>query len=169
VFIFSLLLVVVALGIFYYITRSDTSLPMFSTIYQTVSDLMGGKKGHEANVIFLRGSELQVEGKKIYVIQGSVMNKSKHEKVYVKLKGSLYNKEGQTIATSYGYCGYTRSTDEIKDSSYEALRKAFTFIPPAKAPSVPPDKTLPFTLLFFTPLEGAMEYSVEVVDAPSRA
>jgi len=36
VFIFSLLLVVVALGIFYYLTRSDTSLPMFHHLPDSV-------------------------------------------------------------------------------------------------------------------------------------
>jgi hypothetical protein len=166
VLMLAVLLALVALGALFYLTRTDTSLPIFQKIYDGVASLVGGNGEQQISVIFMRGSEYRLDGKKVFVIQGNVTNKSNKTRKYVKINGTLFDRDGKPVARSAGYCGYTMGPEAIKRSTYEALRKAFEYIPYAKAPPFPPERNLPFTVIFFDPPPNAMEFSVDIADAP---
>jgi len=166
IFLLSILLIVVIFGALYYFARTHTSVPLFESIYGGISRLLGDGKEHQLSMIFMRGSEHQVDGKTIFVIQGKVTNRSKETKRYVKLNGYLFNNEGKIVAKGAGYCGYTITTSDIKNSTHDKLKASFGYIALAKVPPVPAEKSIPFTIIFFEPPQGATEYTVEIADAP---
>lgn len=165
ILILSILLMVVIFGAFYFWTQREARIPLVESIYEKVSHLMGGKRDHKLFLIYLRGYEQKLDGEKVYVIQGRVANRSKETKKYVKLKGLLFNKEGKTLASSTGYCGLAITSKEIRETAYASLKSSFGFISPAKAPPVPSQQSLPFTIIFFSPPGGATEFRVEIAEA----
>jgi predicted Zn finger-like uncharacterized protein len=166
-FLLSILLIVVILAAFYYLAQKESSIPVFESIHEKISNLMGEKKDHKLFLIYLRGYEQKLEGGKVYIIQGKVANRSKVTKKYVKLKGVLFDKEGKIVASSIGYCGRTTANKEIKESTFDSLKSTFNFISPAQAPQVPSQQSLPFTIVFFSPPSDATEFRVEIIEAPS--
>jgi len=166
-FLLSILLIVVILAAFYYLAQRESSIPVFESIHEKISNLMGKKKDHKLFLIYLRGYEQKLEGGKVYIIQGKVANRSKVTKKYVKLKGVLFDKEGKIVATSIGYCGRTTANKEIKESTFASLKSSFNFISPAQAPQVSSQQSLPFTIIFFSPPSDATEFRVEIIEAPS--
>ena len=162
----TLLLAIIFVGLFFisfwYWTKKGASFPAFEYIYEKIYTLMEGEKAQKLFLIGLRGSEHTVEGGTVYVIQGKVANRSEETKKVVKLKGALFDKAGTEVATSIGYCGITITTEEIKGSSYESLKSSFGVIPVGQARPVPSQQSLPFTIIFFAPPEGATQYRVDI-------
>ena len=165
-FLLSMLLIVVIFAAFYYWTQREASISLFESIYERISHLMGEKKEQKLFLLYLRGNEQKLKGGKVFVIQGKLANRSGETKKYVKLKGLLFNKEGKVVAHSIGYCGRALTNKKIKEFTYASLKSSFGFIPPAKAPPVPAKRSVPFTIIFFSPPAGATEYKVEIAEAP---
>jgi predicted Zn finger-like uncharacterized protein len=162
-FLFIMLLLLLATGsIYYWSTRTEGSIPAFEFVYEKVYNLMHGKKGQELFLLYLRGAEHTVEGGTVYAIQGKVANRSQETKKFVKVKGTLFDKGGNVVATSTGFCGITITNDEIKNSSYDTLKSSFGFLGFGQASPVPSQQSLPFTIIFFSPPAGATQYHVEI-------
>jgi predicted Zn finger-like uncharacterized protein len=164
-FLLTVLLLVIVTVALYYWSKMGRPIPAFEYIYEQIYTLMEGQKDQQLFLLYLKGSEHIVEGGKVFAIQGKVANRSQETKGFVKVKGSLFDKAGRVVATSTGYCGITMTDDEVKNSSYDALKSSFGFVAVGQARPVPPQQSLPFTIIFFSPPEGATQYQVEIDEA----
>jgi predicted Zn finger-like uncharacterized protein len=160
-----LLLLVATAGIYYWSTTTEGSIPAFEYLYEKIYTVMHGKKGQELFLLYLRGAEHTVEGGTVYAIQGKVANRSQETKDFVKVKGTLFDKGGNAVATSTGFCGITITNERIQNSKYDALKSSFGFLGFGQASPVPPQQSLPFTIIFFSPPAGATQYHVEIVES----
>jgi predicted Zn finger-like uncharacterized protein len=161
-FTLSMFLLLTIAGAFYYWSKMGQSIPAFEFIYEKIYSFMEGKKEQKLFLLYLKGSEYTLEGGKVYVVQGKVANRSQETKKLVKLKGSLYDKAGKVLVTSSGFCGITITDEEVQKSTYDALKTSFGFIAVGQAKPVPSQQSLPFTIIFFSPPEGASQYHVEI-------
>lgn len=158
----SLFLLLAIAGAFYYWSKMGRSIPAFEFIYEKIYSFMEEKKEQKLFLLYLKGSEYTLEGGKVFVVQGKVANRSQEVKKLVKVKGSLYDKAGKVVATSSGFCGITVTDEEVQKSTYDALKASFGFIAVRQAKPVPAQQSLPFTIIFFSPPEGASQYHVEI-------
>ena len=163
-FLLLVFLLVIVIGSLYFWTNRDVSLPAFEYIYEKVYTLMEGERAQKLFVLDRRGAEYKLEGGTVYVIQGKVANRSEETKKFVKLKSNLFDKTGKTVASSIGYCGVAVTNEEIKKATYEGLKTSFAFIGAAQAQPIAPRESKPFTIIFFSPPDGATDYNVEVVE-----
>jgi len=161
-FLLGMFLLVTIAGALYYWSKMGRSIPAFEFIYEKIYSFMGEKKEQKFFLLYLKGTEYTLEGGKVFVVQGKVANRSQETKKRVKLKGSLYDKASKVVATSSGYCGITLTDEEVQKSTYDALKSSFGFIAVGQAKPVPPQQSLPFTIIFFSPPEGASQYQVEI-------
>jgi predicted Zn finger-like uncharacterized protein len=161
-FLLGMFLLLAIAGALYYWSKMGRSIPAFEYIYEKIYGFMEGKKEQKLFLLYLKGSEYTLEGGKVFVVQGKVANRSQETKKLVKLKGSLYDKAGKVVATNSGFCGITITDEEVQKSTYDALKSSFGFIPVAQAKPVPSQQSLPFTIIFFAPPEGASQYQVEI-------
>jgi hypothetical protein len=161
-----LLLLLATASIYYWSTTTEGSIPAFEYVYEKIYTLTHGKKGQELFILNLRGNEYALEGGTVYAVQGKVANRSQETKKFVKLKASLFDKAGKEVATTIGYCGVTITNEEIKNSTYEALKSSFGFIGAGQARPVPAQQNLPFTIIFFSPPVGTSDYvKVDIVES----
>ena len=163
-FLLSMFLLVIIIGSLYFWSNKDVSMPTFEYIYEKVYNLMEGEKAQKLFVLDRRGAEYKLEGGTVYVIQGKVANRSQETKKFVKLKSNLFDKTGKTVASSIGYCGVTVTNEEIKKATYESLKTSFAFIGASDARPVAPQESKPFTIIFFSPPDGATDYNVEIAE-----
>jgi predicted Zn finger-like uncharacterized protein len=160
----TLILVVAVGGSLYYWWQAGGSVPAFEYIYEKVYKVVEREKAQKIFILSRRGREYQLDGEKVYVIQGKVANRTEETKRVVKLKATLYDQEGKEIATSIGYCGITMSDKEIIESTYDGLKTSFGFIGASQAAPVPPQQSVPFTIIFFSPPAEATNYDVIPVE-----
>ena len=163
-FLFAVILLVIVAGALYYWNKMGGSIPAIEFVYEKIYNLMEGEKAQKLFLLGLRGSEYTLEGGTIYVIQGKVANRSQETKKSVKLRAALFDKTGKEVATSFGYCGISISDDEIRKSTYESLKSSFGVIAAKRARPISPQQSLPFTIIFFSPHEGATQRQVEIVE-----
>jgi predicted Zn finger-like uncharacterized protein len=166
-FLLSMFLLVAVTGAFYYWSKMGQTIPAFEYVYEKIYSFMEGKKEQKL-FLFYKGAEYTIEGGKVFVVQGKVTNRSPETKKLVKLKGSLYDKAGKVVATSSGFCGITITDEEVKNSTYDALKSSFGFLAVGQAQPVPSQQSLPFTIIFFSPPEGAINFQV-VLDESAEA
>ncbi|MCJ7664645.1 MAG: zinc-ribbon domain-containing protein [Desulfobacterales bacterium] len=164
-FLLGIFLLATVAGALYYWSKMGHSVPAFEYIYEKIYVFMEGKKEQTLFLLYLKGSENTLEGGKIFLIQGKVANRSQETKKIVKLKGFLYDKTGKVVATSSGFCGITITDEEVKNSTYDALKASFGFIAVGQAKPVAVQESSPFTIIFFSPPEGASQYQVEIDEA----
>jgi predicted Zn finger-like uncharacterized protein len=164
-FLLGMLLLAAIAGALYYWSKMGQSIPAFEYIYAKIYGFMQGKEGPKVFVLYLKGSKHTLEGEKVFVVQGKVANRSGETKKLVKLKGSLYDSAGKVVATSSGFCGITITDEEVDKSTYDALKASFGFIAVGQAKPVPPQENSPFTIIFFSPPEGASDCKVDIVEA----
>jgi len=164
----TLILILIFFGIVagaFYWNKMGRSVPAFEYVYEKFYTFMAGQQEQKLFLLYLKGSEYTLEGGKVFAIQGKVANRSQETKRFVKVKGSLFDKTGKEVATSIGFCGATISDEEIKNSTYDALKSSFGFIGAGQAQPVPSQQNLPFTIIFFSPPAGSTDYTVDIVDA----
>jgi predicted Zn finger-like uncharacterized protein len=164
-FVLTMLLLLIVTGALYYWSKMGRSVFAFEYIYEKIYTFMEGKKDQKLFLLYLKGSEYTLEGGKVFVIQGKVANRSQQDKKIVKLKGSLFDKTGKVVATSTGFCGITIMDEEVKNSAYNSLKSSFGFLAVGQARPVPSQQSSPFTIIFFSPPEGASQYQIEIVEA----
>jgi predicted Zn finger-like uncharacterized protein len=162
-FLLAILLIVIVFVAFYFWTKKGVSIPAFEYVYEKIYTLMEGEEAEKVFIVNMKGSEYALDGGKVFAIQGKVANRSEETKQLVKLKGTLFDKVGKEVATSTGFCGVTISDEEIRNSTYESLRSSFGFIGAGRARPVPSQQNLPFTIIFFSPPEGASDFRVDIV------
>jgi len=164
----TLILILIFFGIVagaFYWNKMGHSIPAFEYIYEKFYAFMAGQQDQKLFIVFLKGAEYTLEGGKVFAIQGKVANRSQETKRFVKVKGTLFDKAGREVATSIGFCGVTISDEEIKNSTYDALKSSFGFIGAGQAQPVPSQQKLPFTIIFFSPPVGSTDYTVDIVEA----
>jgi predicted Zn finger-like uncharacterized protein len=159
-----LFLLIGAGSLYFWSNKTQGSIPVFDYIYEKLYNLMEGKKAQKVFLLSPWGSEYTLDGGMVYVIQGKVANRSKETKKSVKVQASLFDKTGKVVATSIGFCGASITNEKIKNSTYESLKTSFGFVAPGQARPVPPQQSLPFTIIFFSPPGGATQWKVEIVE-----
>jgi predicted Zn finger-like uncharacterized protein len=164
-FVLGMFLLVTIAGALYYWSKMGRSIPAFEYIYEKIYSFMEGKKEQKLFLLYLKGAEHTLDGGKVFVVQGKVANRSQETRKLVKLKASLYDKTGRVVATSSGYCGITVTDEEINKFTYDALKSSYGFIAVGQAKPVPSQQSLPFTIIFFSPPEGASQYQVEIAES----
>ena len=157
-------LLIAAGSLYWWVNKTQGAIPALEYIYEKIYTFMSGEKAEKVFIIGMRGSEYSLEGGSVYVIQGKVANRSEETKQSVKLKGTLFDKTGKEVATSTGYCGVTITDEEIKSSSFESLKASFGFIGAGQARPVPSQQNLSFTIIFFSPPEGATDFRVDIAE-----
>lgn len=163
----TLLLVLILVGIIggaFYWNKMGHSIPAFEYIYEKFYTFMAGQQGEKPFIIYLKASEYTVEGGKVFAIQGKVANRSQETKRFVKIQGALFDKTGEEVATTIGFCGVTITDEKIRSSTYDALKSSFGFIGVGQARPVPPEQNVPFTIIFFSPPAGAVDYKVTIIE-----
>jgi predicted Zn finger-like uncharacterized protein len=163
-FFLTILLLAIVTGALYYWSKTESTIPVFTYIYERIYDFMGEGKGQKL-LLYYKGSERTLEGGKVFVVQGNVTNRSQVTKKFVKLRGSLFDKLGKVVATGSGYGGITIADAEIEKSTYDSLKSSFGFPAVGQAQSLPPQQSLPFTIIFFSPPSGASQYQVDIAEA----
>jgi predicted Zn finger-like uncharacterized protein len=163
-FLLAILLIVIVFVSFYYWTKKGVSIPAFEYVYEKIYTLMEGEKAQKLFIISVRGAEYTLQGGTVFAIQGKVANRSEETKRSVKLQATLFDKVGKEVATSTGYCGVTMTDEEIKKSTYDALKSSFGFIGAGQAHPLPSQQNLPFTIFFFSPPEGATDFRVDIAE-----
>ena len=157
------ILVLIIFGAFLW-NKMGHSIPAFEYVYEKFYSFMAGQEGERPFILYLKASEYTLEGGKVFAVQGKVANRTQETKRFVKVKGSLFDKTGDEVATAIGFCGVTITDEEIKSSTYDALKESFGFIAVGQARPLPPQQELPFTIIFFSPPAGAADYKVTIVE-----
>jgi len=158
-------LLIAAFSLYFWFNRTQGSVPAFEYIYEKIYTMMSGDQAQKLFIVGMRGSEYTLEGGTVFVIQGKVANRSEETKQSVKLQATLFDKVGKEVASSIGYCGVTITDEEIKNSTYDALKTSFGFIGAGQARPVPSQQNLSFTIIFFAPPEGATDFRVDIVES----
>jgi hypothetical protein len=107
-----------------------------------------------------RGTDKQ----KIFVIEGKVTNNYSKPCHSIQVKGVLLDERGNQSAEETVYCGNILSKQELRTASEEAIRKKLQN-PVGSSLSnfnIQPGKSIPFTLVFFSPPEKLSEFSIEI-------
>jgi predicted Zn finger-like uncharacterized protein len=164
-FLLAILLIGIVFISFWYWTKKGVSFPAFEYIYEKIYTLMEGEEGERLFIIYRKGTEYNLEGGKVFAVQGKVANRSEETKQSVKVQATLFDRAGKEVAASIGYCGVTITDAEIKNSTYDALKTSFGFIGAGQARPLPSQQELPFTIIFFSPPEGAADFRVDIVEA----
>jgi predicted Zn finger-like uncharacterized protein len=165
-FLVFLFLLLIAVGsLYFWFKKTQGSIPAFEYIYEKIYTLMEGEKAQKLFIIGIGGNEFTLEGGTVYVIQGKVANRSEETKQSVKLQATLFDKGGKEVSTSIGYCGVSITDEDIKNSTYEALKASFGFIGAGQARPLPSQQNLAFTIIFFSPPEEATDYRVDIEES----
>jgi hypothetical protein len=101
---------------------------------------------------------------KIFVIEGKVTNDYSKPCHSIQVKGVLLDERGNQSEAETVFCGNILSKQELRNSSEEEIRKKLQN-PVGSSLSnfnIQPGKSIPFTLVFFSPPEKLSEFSIEI-------
>ncbi|MEW6487813.1 MAG: DUF3426 domain-containing protein [Thermodesulfobacteriota bacterium] len=108
-------------------------------------------------------------GRRVFVIRGEVVNRASGSQSLIRVEGSLYGKDGKTLATKQVYSGNVLSDAELQnlsDAQIEA-RLQNEVGDAMQNMEVGPGARVPFTVVFPAPPDGVDKFSARPVDARS--
>lgn len=108
-------------------------------------------------------------GRRVFVIRGEVVNRSSGSQSLIQVQGSLFGKDGQTLATREVFCGNVLSDAELEglsDRDIEA-RLQNEVGDAMQNMEVAPGARVPFTVVFPSPPDGVDKFSARPVDSRS--
>ena len=166
VFLVLLFAIILVFALLYIYKMKGGTIPVIGGIIDKATSLIGGKEIRKLNLMHLKGYVTEVDGKKVFVIQGVVRNKGRKTVKFVKLKGILYNRKGEKVAEGIGYSGRHISLRNMRDTPLPLLENLFSNPEPTGVTPVAPHKSFPFTIIFFSPPSEVAKYQVKVIEAP---
>lgn len=106
-------------------------------------------------------------GRRVFVIQGLVVNRSSAAQSLIRVEGHLYGREGRQVATRSAYCGNVLSDRDLASLPVETIEarlqnqmgEAF------KNVDIAPGARVPFMLVFPSPPPDVEKFSVTVTEA----
>jgi len=106
---------------------------------------------------------------KLYVISGKIRNDYPEPRSFIKLKGTIYSKAGNVVQSRIVYCGNIFSDTELEQLDIAAIRNrmANKFGDKRLNFHVPPNKVVPFMIVFDNLPQNLKEFEVEVVGSVS--
>jgi hypothetical protein len=100
---------------------------------------------------------------RIFVIEGKAINNSSEAKSFIKVKGALFDSMGNKLAEREVYCGNILSGEELMELVADQIN--YRLNNPGGDPSVnlniPPQKSIPFMVVFFDLPEDIKKFNVE--------
>jgi len=104
---------------------------------------------------------------RLFVIKGKIRSDYPDMRNFIRMKGTLYLRDGKVAADQVIYCGNVLSDTELQALDREAIKKRMTnrFGDNKANFKVPSGKILPFMVVFTDIPQELGEFSVEVVDS----
>ena len=116
----------------------------------------------------LNGYEEKMGELPLYVIEGKVKNQSRFTKKYIKVKVVILDQDKAEVAEKAVLCGPTLSREDLKKLRPGFFEGEAGIKPQAeKETMTPPDKSIPFMVIFRDLSSQAKEFKVEIVEAPN--
>ncbi|MBT8762438.1 zinc-ribbon domain-containing protein [Desulfohalobiaceae bacterium Ax17] len=159
-------------GIYYFFPQLINYIPGLNTIKQTQESLEQKQVVNEErvkNISLENVRQYFVTNEKIgqlFVIEGQAVNRFNQPKELIKLRASLYDKQGNVVQSKEFYCGNVVSLFRLQVLSLEELESALN----AKVgiltnnTYIKPGGSTPFMVVFKDPPKGVEEFGLEVID-----
>ena len=147
--------------IFVLFTQFKLGTMIFGEPEHPMSHLMIDQKGLRAE--WEKNSQLP----RIFIVKGSVHNRSKKPRAFIKVRGVLLSKAKKNLKEAKAFCGNPISGKDLRTKSPSDLQKRMNNREGVQKMNtrIEPNATIPFTLVFFKVPEQADSYGVEVVEA----
>jgi predicted Zn finger-like uncharacterized protein len=103
----------------------------------------------------------------LFVVEGQAVNNFNAPKSMIKLRASLYDREGSVLAEKNFLCGNVASLFQLQVSSEEELESALQSRLGILTTNrhVEPGSHVPFMTVFYNPPEEMQEFGLEVIEA----
>lgn len=103
----------------------------------------------------------------LFVVEGKALNKFSEPKERIKVLVTLFDAEGNVLASQEQMCGNTLSLLQLQVQTREEIVESLNSSAGIYANNsfIKPEQTTPFMVVFFDPPENVMEYQIEIVDA----
>ena len=107
----------------------------------------------------------------VFVVEGKALNKFTTPKERIKVRVTLFDAQGQVLASQEQLCGNTLSLFQLQVQSEAEIVDALNSQAGIYANNsyIKPGETTPFMLVFFDPPEAVEEYQIKIVDARDPA
>lgn len=168
--IFLLLLILLIAGAYgyFFVTLGTTDvMKMIQTIQQQLQPPAQNQQG-ELGISTTKSYYVdnRVIGQ-LFVIKGRATNNHATAQSELRVKGTLYQKEGAPLLHQAAYCGNIISNEELETSSIESLNNQMSnpFGTALSNVNVAPGQSLPFMIVFTGLPEEFNEFSVEPVSS----
>jgi predicted Zn finger-like uncharacterized protein len=166
--------VLLVFGLFYLWTQSETTgTPASHLEYpmQKAAQLWQRIWGSEKEGLILRdlnGYDEKTGEVPLFVIEGKVENQSRLTKKHIKIKVAIFDQKKAKLAEKETVCGRIIGREELKNLP-DAFFKGEMVIRPKteKEMNTPPEKAIPFMVIFKSLSTQAKEFQVEIVEAPN--
>lgn len=103
----------------------------------------------------------------LFVVEGKAQNKFTEPKERIKVLVTLFDEQGNVLASQEQMCGNTLSLLQLqvqtRDEIVESLNSSAGIY--ANNSFIKPEQTTPFMVVFFDPPRDVKEYQIEIVDA----
>ena len=162
------LFVVFGGGAFLYWDKlGEINWKVFSISMSSLRDYLGSKISPDGNTILpksqLRGYYIDnINAGRIFVIEGKAINNSSETKGFIKVKGALFDSMGNKLAETEVYCGNILSGEELMELEADQINYRLNSHggdPPVNM-NIPPQKSIPFMVVFFDLPEDIKKFSV---------
>ena len=138
-----------------------------------LGSMIFGKPEHPMSNLFIDQAGLRGEWERnsqlprIFVVKGSVHNRSKKPKAFIKVRGVLLSKSKEKLEEVRVYCGNTISAKDLRTESPGDLQKRMNNRDGAQKTNtrIESNSTIPFTIVFFKVPDQADSFGVEVIEA----
>jgi predicted Zn finger-like uncharacterized protein len=106
-------------------------------------------------------------GRRMFVIRGTVVNRSSSAQSLIRVEGLLYARDGKTVASRTVFCGNVLSDRDLTNLPFQTVEarlqnqmgEAFNNV------DIAPGARVPFMVVFPSPPEGIEKFSVTVTEA----
>ena len=133
-------------------------------------DYLGSGTSSDGNTVLpksqIRGYYLDnISAGRIFVIEGEAINNSSEAKGFIKVKGALFDSTGDKLVEREVYCGNMLSGEELMELEADQINSLLNNHEeePSINLNIPPQKSIPFMVVFFDLPEDIKKFSVSVV------
>jgi predicted Zn finger-like uncharacterized protein len=111
------------------------------------------------------------EAGEIFVVTGETLNSYKEPRASIQVKATILGPNGEALIQKTAYCGNTFSKEQLTTLPMDKIEEAMgnPFGDALANLSVPPGKSIPFTVVFSKVPKNAGEFTVEVIGSTSAS
>lgn len=104
---------------------------------------------------------------RLFVIKGIVTNGYAKDRRFILIKGTILDEKGNVVRKKLAYAGNSFTKQELNKMSLAELEKAMKNRPgkDGKNTDIPPDGSIPFTIVFENLPKNLSEFTVEAVSS----